>query len=108
MHNYDDLNFECRRCGSVFYRLDRSRELELLDRRLTRTCPVCGRVAVPNNSGWSCLHCSAAAVVGPSLRAGATVRLPERNLAASRLEWFFGLAALWAALMLITGKFVVG
>ena len=67
MKNFDDLNFECRKCGSVFYRDSSTRENYLITRG-HKTCPVCGRVAVQQGNGWICLHCLAKYIkfeVGP-------------------------------------------
>lgn len=58
MKNFDDLNFECCKCGSVLYRDSPTREQYLISRG-HQTCPVCGRVAVRQNGGWGCLHCLA-------------------------------------------------
>lgn len=62
MHSHDDVNFECRRCGEVKYlasNVERIKHLTDHAGGLGRpTCPICGRVSVPNNGGFSCLHCS--------------------------------------------------
>lgn len=60
MFNYDDLNFECKRCGETLYRATDVDRIRLLTNAPYNrpTCPVCGRVSVPNNGGFSCIHCS--------------------------------------------------
>lgn len=70
MWNYDDLNFECKHreadgkpCGELFYREDADR-IALLTRPQFQggmgipPCLVCGRVSIPNNGGYVCIHCS--------------------------------------------------
>lgn len=58
MHNFDDLNFYCERCGRIRYRNAPGRENFLIARGIPR-CPVCGNVSVQNNGGWVCLACRA-------------------------------------------------
>ena len=64
MHNHDELNFECLRCGNIKYN---SKNTELIAKRILPkvlggegypTCEVCGHVPVRNNGGYSCLGCS--------------------------------------------------
>jgi len=115
MTNLDDLNFLCRRCGHALYRADKARERQLMrpppDGRNARTCPVCGRIAVRNDGGYTCMHCSAS--VGQMLDAGATVRLVRgRDRVRDPFSQlvFFSMIIVWAVCMLAVTlfKFVLG
>lgn len=63
MKNFDGVNFRCSKCGGYHYRDDRRRE-KWLKNHGSKTCPVCGRVALqpgmlPNNgNGHVCIHCA--------------------------------------------------
>ena len=64
MHNYDDINFECRECGELKYRAEDLERIKLLTKPQALggmgmpTCPVCGKVSIQNNGGYVCLECS--------------------------------------------------
>lgn len=105
MHNYDDINFECRQCGETKYRASATDRIALLVRPQANggwgrpTCPVCGRVSIPNNGGYACIHCSA------YYELPVTERPPRIMLMPSRREHLPTYLAV--ALVLLAGDLVV-
>ena len=67
MFSHDDVNFECKTlgCGEVKYLASNTERIAHLTKPQVAggmgrpTCPACGRVSVPNNGGFGCIHCSA-------------------------------------------------
>ena len=64
MHNHDDVNFECYKCGWHKYLTTNHDRIQWLTTPQAQggggmpTCEVCGHVSVRNNGGYGCLACS--------------------------------------------------
>ena len=64
MHNHDDVNFECFKCGWHKYLSTNYDRIQFLTTPQAQggggmpTCEVCGHVSVRNNGGYGCLACS--------------------------------------------------
>jgi hypothetical protein len=85
MHNYDDVNFECRFCGTLYYHYRNVKRIAhlILPQSLggmgMPTCNVCGHVSVGNNGGFSCLECSAYYELPTKQRPDRTLHLMPRT-----------------------------
>lgn len=107
MFNYDDVNFECKHpgCTELMYRQDADRIRHLTTPQVLGgmgrpTCPVCGKVSIPNNGGYACIHCSGYYELPDAERPPRTLYLMPR-----RSE---GIPGYWSvAMILLTGNLIV-